>query len=75
MKVNINDYDLVITSKKGCVRVYENGKEMFGVQSLEYSAKCGEFPLSHIEKTTADKDGNYYLIGGGKTEKRERENV
>ena len=73
MKININNYDLVITSEKGCVRVYENGKEMYGVQSLEYSAKCGELPSLKIEKTTADNDGNYYLIGGGKTEK-EKEN-
>ncbi len=74
MKININDCDLVITSKKGCVRVYENGKEMLGIQSLEYIAKCGELPSLHIEKTTADKDGNFYIIGGGKTEK-EKENV
>lgn len=75
MKINANDYDFIITSQKGCVRVYENGKEIYGIQELSYCAKCGEFSQLEIKQTIADKDGNFYLVGGGKTEKRERENV
>ena len=75
MKIKIEDFDLIITSEKGLVRIYENGKEMYGVQSLEYTAKCGELPSLIIEKTTTDNQGNFYLIGGGKTGKREKENV
>ena len=69
MKININNYDLVITSEKGCIRIYENGKEMYGVRDLEFIAKCGELASLKIEKTTADRDGNFYLIGDGKEEK------
>ena len=69
MKINANDYDFIITSQKGCVRVYENGKEIYGIQELSCCAKCGKFLQLEIKKINTDKDGNFYLVGGGKAEK------
>lgn len=73
MKININNYDLVITSEKGCIRVYEQGHEIQGLTKLSYEAETGELQRLEIKQIITDKNGNYYFAGGEKKEK-EKEN-
>lgn len=63
MKININDYDLVITCKDGIIHTYQLGKEILGVKSLEFKASVNELAELTITKGITDKNGNLYIIG------------
>jgi len=74
MKININNYDLVITSKNGEIHVYENGHELNGGQSILFKANLGELPYMELKQYITDKNGNFHFTGGFEKEK-EKENV
>lgn len=62
MKIDIKDYDLVITTKKGVTNLYLNGKEVQGVQEMKYYVCINNLPILTIEKIV-DNDGKYYIVG------------
>lgn len=63
MKIDIKDYDVIITIKKGMVHLYEYGKETFGVQGLKLEVDCYNLPSLTTSKIVTDENGDFYKMG------------